>query len=80
MKQANNLANNTRLLLQAFVVVSAIYIAINFALTRLATWLESRIRQRPGAPRGPGAAVDAAAEERLLSAVGHELPTAVAPR
>jgi glutamate transport system permease protein len=48
MKQANNLANNTKLLLQAFVVVSAIYIVINFALTRLATWLERRLRQRPG--------------------------------
>ena len=56
MKQANNLANNTKLLLQAFVVVSAIYIVINFALTRLATWLERRLRQRPGArPARPGA-------------------------
>ena len=56
MKQANTLANNTKLLLQAFVVVSAIYVLINFALTRLATWLESRIRGgtrahgRPGRP------------------------------
>ena len=47
MKQANNLAGNTKLLLQAFVVVSLIYIVINLALTRLATALEARIRQRP---------------------------------
>ena len=80
MKQANTLANNTRLLLQAFVVVSLVYIAINYALTRLATWLESRIRARPGSRRGPGATVDPGAEERLLGAVRRELPTAVAPR
>jgi glutamate transport system permease protein len=81
MKQANNLAGNTKLLLQAFVVVSLIYIVINLALTRLATALEARIRQRPGARRGrtggpgePGPATD------VTDTVQHELPTAVAPR
>ena len=51
MKQANTLANNTKLLLQAFVVVSLIYVAINFALTRLAVALEARIG-RAGSGRG----------------------------
>ncbi|HYI57919.1 MAG TPA: amino acid ABC transporter permease [Microlunatus sp.] len=54
MKQANTLANNTKLLLQSFVVVSLVYVVINFALTRLAVALESRIgRAAPGA--GPAA-------------------------
>ena len=52
MKQANTLANNTKLLLQAFVVVSLIYVAINFALTRLAVALEARIG-RAGSGRVP---------------------------
>ena len=51
MKQANLLANNTKLLLQAFVVVSAIYVVINVALTRLAMSLEIRMRRAPGAGR-----------------------------
>ena len=54
MKQANTLANNTKLLLQSFLVVSVIFVVINFALTRLAVALESRIgRASPGA--GPTA-------------------------
>ena len=79
MKQANTLANNTKLLLQSFVIVSLIYIAINFALTRLATWLEQRLRERPGS-RGagrPGAGGDAP-EPALNDAVAGDLPSAVA--
>jgi len=50
MKQASTLANNTKLLLQAYMIVSLIYVVINFALTRLATSLEQRLRTRsPGA-------------------------------
>ncbi|MET0693033.1 MAG: amino acid ABC transporter permease [Propionibacteriaceae bacterium] len=81
MKQANTLANNTKLLLQSFVIVSAIYIAINFALTRLATWLEQRLRQRPGARPGRAAepGTDPAAPD-LTDPVQSELPSTVAPR
>jgi hypothetical protein len=67
--------------LQAFVIVSLIYVLINFGLTRLATWLEQRLRQRPGSRPvkavGPGAS---APEPEVADAVQHELPTAVAPR
>jgi glutamate transport system permease protein len=82
MKQANTLANNTKLLLQSFVIVSLIYIAINFALTRLATWLEQRLRQRPGSrpagQAGPAAGEDEAPEPGLSDAVAQDLPSAVA--
>jgi glutamate transport system permease protein len=76
MKQANN----TKLLLQAFVVVSAIYVVINFGLTRVATWLEQRIRARPGAR--PAAAVPVGGPPRSPDAVEavHGLAAAVAPR
>jgi len=81
MKQANTLANNTKLLLQSFVIVSLIYIAINFALTRLATWLEQRLRQRPGTRPGLRAGPDDAANEPDASeAVQDDLPSALAPR
>jgi glutamate transport system permease protein len=71
MKQANTLANNTKLLLQSFVVVSLIYVAINFALTRLAVALEARIG------RGGGSGRDGSAE---LVSEQVELPSVVAPR
>lgn len=86
MKQANNLANNTKLLLQSFVIVSLIYIVINFALTRLATWLEQRLRQRPGTrPHKAGASrgdapEPGAAETDATKTVQHDLPSAMAPR
>lgn len=79
MKQANNLANNTKLLLQAFVVVSAIYVAINFALTRLATWLEVRIRSMPGRG-GRKAGPQPSPTLDVVDELQHDLPTAVAPR
>jgi hypothetical protein len=62
-------------------VVSAIYILINFALTRLATWLEQRLRQRPGArPAGPGPAGSVRSPAPVGSAQGlEELPARVAP-
>jgi len=81
MKQANNLANNTKLLLQAFVVVSAVYVAINFGLTRLATWLEQRIRTRPGSRPAAAAPVGGPPPSPdAVEAVKHDLPAAVAPR
>jgi glutamate transport system permease protein len=85
MKQANNLANNTKLLLQSFVIVSLIYIVINLALTRLATWLEQRLRQRPGGRARPGAGPGGGpgSEAPGLDAtetVQHDLPSALAPR
>jgi glutamate transport system permease protein len=79
MKQANNLANNTKLLLQAFVVVSLIYVVINFALTRLATWLEGRMRRRPSATVGPAGAAGGPQPD-VTDTLQHELPAAVAPR
>ena len=75
MKQANTLANNTKLLLQAFVVVSLVYVAINFALTRLAVALEARIG-RVGSHRGRSGR--SGSEQAVLEQV--ELPAAVAPR
>jgi glutamate transport system permease protein len=80
MKQANNLANNTKLLLQAFVVVSAIYVVINFGLTRLATWLEQRIRTRPGARPATAAPLGAPPQSPGAVEAVHDLPAAVAPR
>ncbi|WP_375426687.1 amino acid ABC transporter permease [uncultured Friedmanniella sp.] len=80
MKQANNLANNTKLLLQAFVVVSAVYVVINFALTRLATYLEHRIRTRPRARPGAGAGPSAPLGDPGADALAHDLPAALAPR
>jgi glutamate transport system permease protein len=80
MKQANNLANNTKLLLQAFVVVSVIYVVINFGLTRLATWLEQRIRVRPGGRPAARAAVGGPPQSPVAVEAVHDLPAAVAPR
>ena len=81
MKQANTLANNTKLLLQAFVVVSAIYVLINFALTRLATWLESRIREGRGHTAGPAAPADGAGPlPGTPETLHYDQPAAVAPR
>jgi len=80
MKQANNLANNTKLLLQAFVVVSAIYVVINFALTRLATALEQRIRSRPGGRPAAGVVPGAPSAGPGDDAVTHDLPAALTPR
>jgi glutamate transport system permease protein len=71
MKQANLLANNTKLLLQAFVVVSAIYVVINFGLTRLAIWLEFRLRRSPGVGRR--------GQQRAEEEIQHDLPSVVAP-
>ena len=68
MKQANTLANNTKLLLQAFVV-SLIYVAINFALTRLAVALEARIGWA-GSGRA-GRAESVAEQVELPSVVAH---------
>ncbi len=80
MKQANTLANNTKLLLQSFVVVSIIYVVINFALTRLAIWLEARIQQGRGTGRRPaGATAEPQPQDPNLT-IEHELPTSVAPR
>ena len=54
------------------MVVSAIYVVINFALTRLAIWLEIRLRRAPGAARRDQA--EAAEDE-----IRRDLPSAVAP-
>jgi glutamate transport system permease protein len=46
MKQGNNLTVYTHLLVQTYLVVAAIYVVVNFALSRLASWLESRTGAR----------------------------------
>lgn len=81
MKQADTLANNTKLLLQAFLVVSLIYVVINFALTRLATALEIRLRRssRGGTGVGEPDVVEGGPQDPTQT-LQHELPTAVAPR
>ena len=48
-----NMVSQTRLLVQTYLVVSAIYIVINFLLTRLANVLDRRMRRRAAA--GPAA-------------------------
>ncbi len=53
MKQGNNLTVYTHLLVQTYLIVALIYVVVNVALSRLASWLESRTgaRARPtGAP------------------------------
>jgi len=80
MKQADTLANNTKLLLQAFLVVSLIYVVINYGLTRLAMALEIRLRR---STRGTAGVVKDDVDggpEDPTQALQHELPTAVAPR
>lgn len=47
MKQANNLTVYTHLLIQTYLVVALVYVLINFALSRVATTLEKRLRSRP---------------------------------
>lgn len=49
--QGKNLVGYTRLLLQTYVIVSVIYIVLNFLLTRVALALETRMRRRSTAPR-----------------------------
>lgn len=49
--QGKNLVGFTRLLLQTYVIVSVVYIVLNFLLTRLAIVLEKRMRRRAGTAR-----------------------------
>jgi glutamate transport system permease protein len=46
MKQGNNLTVYTHLLVQTYLIVALIYVAVNFALSRLAIWLERRMGTR----------------------------------
>ncbi|MDT7707300.1 MAG: glutamate transport system permease protein [Pseudonocardiales bacterium] len=46
MKQGNNLTVYTHLLVQTYLIVALIYVVVNFALSRLASRLESRTGQR----------------------------------
>jgi len=49
MTQGNALTVYTHLLIQTFLVIAAVYLAINIAISRLATGLEARLRRpRPG--------------------------------
>jgi glutamate transport system permease protein len=58
LKQANNLTVYTRLLVQTFLVVAAIYVVVNLLLSQLAVWLERRLGTRTSSR----AAREAAAE------------------
>jgi glutamate transport system permease protein len=46
MKQGNNLTVYTHLLIQTYLIVAAIYVVVNVALSRLAVWLERRLGTR----------------------------------
>ncbi len=46
MKQGNNLTVYTHLLVQTYLIVAVIYVVVNVALSRLASWLESRTGER----------------------------------
>jgi glutamate transport system permease protein len=46
MKQGNNLTVYTHLLIQTYLIVAAIYVVVNVALSRLAGWLERRLGTR----------------------------------
>jgi glutamate transport system permease protein len=46
MKQANDLTVYTHLLIQTYLIIAVVYVVINFALTRLANWVERKLRQR----------------------------------
>ncbi|MGH3842887.1 MAG: amino acid ABC transporter permease [Pseudonocardiaceae bacterium] len=46
MKQGNNLTVYTHLLVQTYLIVALIYVAVNLALSRLAVWLERRVGTR----------------------------------
>lgn len=53
MKQANNLTVFTHLLIQTYLIVALIYVVINMALSRLATFTERRLQSRTTAGRAP---------------------------
>lgn len=57
MKQANNLANYTNLLVQTYIIVAAVYVVLNLLLSRFAVWLERRLGSRTSnrAARGQAA-------------------------
>jgi glutamate transport system permease protein len=56
LKQANNLTVYTRLLVQTFLVVAAIYVLVNLLLSRLAVSLERRLGSRTSSRAARGAA------------------------
>jgi glutamate transport system permease protein len=55
--RVNNLSANYGNVLQAAIVATAIYIAVNSALTAFAGWLSRRTRRKGRAPQAPGGQV-----------------------
>jgi glutamate transport system permease protein len=58
MKQANNLANYTNLLVQTYLIVAAIYVVLNLLLSRFAVWLERRLGSRTSSRTTRGKAAE----------------------
>ncbi len=58
MKQANNLANYTNLLVQTFIIVAAVYVVLNLLLSRFAVWLERRLGSRTSSRAARGQAAE----------------------
>jgi glutamate transport system permease protein len=58
MKQANNLANYTNLLVQTYLIVAAIYVLLNLLLSRFAVWLERRLGSRTSSRAARGKAAE----------------------
>jgi glutamate transport system permease protein len=56
MKQGQNLTVYTHLLIQTYVIIAVLYVAINFALSQVAHWLDRRLARRRvvGAGEAPG--------------------------
>ena len=60
LRQGNILVQNLRNPIQTYLVVALIYIAVNYALSRLAVYAERRLSQGPQAEAGTGAQASAA--------------------
>ena len=58
MKQANNLANYTNLLVQTYLIVAVIYVVLNLLLSRFAVWLERRLGSRTSSRAARGKAAE----------------------
>ena len=58
MKQANNLANYTNLLVQTYIIAAAVYVLLNLLLSRFAVWLERRLGSRTSSRAARGKAAE----------------------
>jgi len=65
MKQGNNLTVFTHLLIQTYLIIAVVYVAINFALSQLANALQRRLQRT----RRPGRGADAVPERPATGAL-----------